>query len=161
MTPRRAAFYARVSTDNHDQSPENQLTELRRFAAAQNWPVVAEYVDYDPGSKSARCSSMRKVYKEPLQPQRRPCYDHITTSEARAEPLVLMLEGAGTACRWPSVPDSRPNHGEPTEFSQQKGRQTIRPWPKRPIKSLFWAPNRWPICSCLPFRGHLRRRYSL
>ena len=54
MTPRRAAFYARVSTDDKGQSPDNQLVDLRRFAAAQNWPVVAEYVDYDSGSKSAR-----------------------------------------------------------------------------------------------------------
>lgn len=37
-----AAIYARVST--FDQEPENQLTELRRYAAARGWTVV-EFVD--------------------------------------------------------------------------------------------------------------------
>ena len=36
------ALYARVST--FDQEPENQLQELRRYAAARDW-VVVEYVD--------------------------------------------------------------------------------------------------------------------
>lgn len=56
MTPRRAAFYARVSTDDKGQSPDNQLADLHRFATAQNWPVVAEYVDYESGSKSTRAN---------------------------------------------------------------------------------------------------------
>src|SRR6266705_2242346 len=38
----RAAIYARVST--FDQEPENQLAELRRYAAAREWTAV-EYVD--------------------------------------------------------------------------------------------------------------------
>ena len=37
-----AAIYARVST--FDQEPENQLTELRRYAAARGW-TVTEFVD--------------------------------------------------------------------------------------------------------------------
>ena len=39
----RAALYARVST--LDQEPENQLAELRRYAAARGWQA-AEYVDH-------------------------------------------------------------------------------------------------------------------
>jgi DNA invertase Pin-like site-specific DNA recombinase len=39
----KAALYARVST--LDQEPENQLTELRRYAAARGWEA-AEYVDH-------------------------------------------------------------------------------------------------------------------
>src|SRR5439155_1955747 len=38
----KAAIYARVST--FDQEPENQLAELRRYAAAREWSA-AEYVD--------------------------------------------------------------------------------------------------------------------
>src|SRR5438552_415523 len=38
----RAAVYARVST--FDQEPENQLAELRRYAAAREWSI-AEHVD--------------------------------------------------------------------------------------------------------------------
>lgn len=38
----KAALYARVSTS--DQEPENQLAELRRYAAARGWQVT-EFVD--------------------------------------------------------------------------------------------------------------------
>jgi DNA invertase Pin-like site-specific DNA recombinase len=38
----RAAVYARVST--FEQEPENQLAELRRYAAAREW-TITEYVD--------------------------------------------------------------------------------------------------------------------
>ncbi|WP_332741274.1 recombinase family protein [Hydrogenophaga sp.] len=49
-TPRRAALYARVSTDR--QSTENQLCELREVAERQGWVVVAEFVDHGiSGSK--------------------------------------------------------------------------------------------------------------
>lgn len=41
-TPLNAAIYARVST--LDQEPENQLAELRRYAAARGWTTV-EFVD--------------------------------------------------------------------------------------------------------------------
>lgn len=37
------ALYSRVSTDK--QECENQLSELRAFAARQGWTVTAEYVD--------------------------------------------------------------------------------------------------------------------
>lgn len=43
VEPRRAALYARVSTDR--QSTENQLRELRDAAARQGWEVVAEFTD--------------------------------------------------------------------------------------------------------------------
>jgi DNA invertase Pin-like site-specific DNA recombinase len=48
----KAAIYARVSTV--DQEPENQLAELRRYAAARGWSV-AEYVDRGvSGAKDSR-----------------------------------------------------------------------------------------------------------
>jgi DNA invertase Pin-like site-specific DNA recombinase len=47
-----AAIYARVST--LDQEPENQLAELRRYAAARGWSTV-EYVDRGvSGAKDSR-----------------------------------------------------------------------------------------------------------
>lgn len=48
----RAAIYARVST--FDQEPENQLVELRRYAAARGWDVK-EHVDHGiSGAKERR-----------------------------------------------------------------------------------------------------------
>ena len=39
----KAAIYARVSTT--DQTCENQLLELRRYADARGWTITSEYVD--------------------------------------------------------------------------------------------------------------------
>jgi DNA invertase Pin-like site-specific DNA recombinase len=41
--PQRVALYARVSTA--DQTAENQILELRSYAAARGWSVAAEFVD--------------------------------------------------------------------------------------------------------------------
>jgi len=46
----RAALYARVSTI--DQTNENQLLQLRQFAASQGWTIVNEYSDQVTGSRS-------------------------------------------------------------------------------------------------------------
>lgn len=47
----RAALYARVSTS--DQSNDNQLLELRRYADARGW-TVTEYTDIISGAKDRR-----------------------------------------------------------------------------------------------------------
>jgi DNA invertase Pin-like site-specific DNA recombinase len=44
----RIAIYARVSTRKQDN--DNQLLQLREFAAKQGWQIVAEYVDTVTGS---------------------------------------------------------------------------------------------------------------
>lgn len=44
MRPKRAAIYARVSTD--DQTTQNQLLELRAVAERMGWKVVREFVDH-------------------------------------------------------------------------------------------------------------------
>jgi DNA invertase Pin-like site-specific DNA recombinase len=41
---KRAAIYARVSTNN-GQNPEMQLTEIRQYCLRREWTVVKEYVD--------------------------------------------------------------------------------------------------------------------
>ena len=56
MKKLRCVLYARVSTRKERglQNPENQLRQLREFAASQNWEVVTEYIDHESGSKSDR-----------------------------------------------------------------------------------------------------------
>ena len=39
---KRVAIYARVSTD--EQTPDNQLQELRGVAERMGWQVAAEYI---------------------------------------------------------------------------------------------------------------------
>ena len=48
------AVYARVSTRDKGQDTENQLVQLREFAAKQGWTIAREYVDYCSGSTDAR-----------------------------------------------------------------------------------------------------------
>jgi len=50
----RTAIYARVSTKDGRQDTENQLRQLREFAASQGWKVVQEYVDRASGKRSDR-----------------------------------------------------------------------------------------------------------
>jgi DNA invertase Pin-like site-specific DNA recombinase len=45
----RVAIYARVSTDDKGQDPENQLAQLRQWCATAGHPIVEEYVDLESG----------------------------------------------------------------------------------------------------------------
>src|SRR4051812_30795231 len=49
----RIAIYARVSTDDKGQDPENQLRELRAWCASAGHQVAHEYVDHESGRKGA------------------------------------------------------------------------------------------------------------
>src|SRR5215468_4014560 len=51
---KRIALYARVSKKHSKQDSENQLAQLRTFAASQNWTIVHEYVDRATGKHSDR-----------------------------------------------------------------------------------------------------------
>ena len=48
----RIVLYARVSTTKQDC--DNQLSQLRAYAAQQNWTIVAEYIDTASGAKADR-----------------------------------------------------------------------------------------------------------
>ena len=50
----RVGIYTRVSTADGRQDTENQITELRRFAIAQGWEIVREYIDHESGSRADR-----------------------------------------------------------------------------------------------------------
>jgi DNA invertase Pin-like site-specific DNA recombinase len=47
-------IYARVSTKDKGQETENQLVQLREFAAKQGWTITREYVDHESGSRADR-----------------------------------------------------------------------------------------------------------
>jgi len=47
----RVAIYARVSTQDRGQDPENQLGQLRAWCVAAGYQIVAEFVDHASGSK--------------------------------------------------------------------------------------------------------------
>jgi len=49
----RVAIYARVSTDDKGQDPENQLLQLRQWCERMGYPVVREYVEQENGSKAS------------------------------------------------------------------------------------------------------------
>jgi DNA invertase Pin-like site-specific DNA recombinase len=50
----RVAIYARVSTDDKGQDPENQLVQLREWCGNAGHTVVNEYVDFESGRKADR-----------------------------------------------------------------------------------------------------------
>jgi DNA invertase Pin-like site-specific DNA recombinase len=49
----RIAIYARVSTDDKGQDPENQLRELREWCSRSGHEIVHEYVEHVSGRKGA------------------------------------------------------------------------------------------------------------
>jgi DNA invertase Pin-like site-specific DNA recombinase len=62
MVKNRVAIYARVSTDDRGQHPENQLMQLRAWCAAAGHQIVGEYIDHASGtigsSKRPRLTAM-------------------------------------------------------------------------------------------------------
>ena len=52
-TKPRAAIYARVSTTDRGQDPENQLRQLRRWCKQQGYSITTEYVESQTGRKGA------------------------------------------------------------------------------------------------------------
>lgn len=49
----RVAIYARVSTDDKGQDPENQLRELRAWCSNSGHTVIQEYIDRQSGRRGA------------------------------------------------------------------------------------------------------------
>ena len=49
----RVAIYARVSTDDKGQDPENQLRELRAWCVNSGHTITQEYVEHESGRKGA------------------------------------------------------------------------------------------------------------
>lgn len=60
----RAALYCRVSTSGQDN--DNQVGQLRQFAASQGWHVVLEYCDQTSGSTSNR-PEFRRMFEDASQ----------------------------------------------------------------------------------------------
>lgn len=50
----KVALYARVSTKDKGQDTENQLRELRQFAAASGWTITKEYIDHESAKSGDR-----------------------------------------------------------------------------------------------------------
>jgi putative DNA-invertase from lambdoid prophage Rac len=50
----RVGMYARVSTSDRDQDPQNQLQPMLEFAEAQGWKVYGVFVDYVPATDLRR-----------------------------------------------------------------------------------------------------------
>jgi DNA invertase Pin-like site-specific DNA recombinase len=71
---RRAAIYARVSTDG--QTPENQLHELRAVAERMGWTVTTEFVDHGISGSKGR--------------DQRPQFNAMCTAAVRREFDVIM-----------------------------------------------------------------------
>ena len=89
----RVAIYARVSTDDKGQDPENQLRQLREWCGRMGYPVVREYVEQENGGKGVE---YRKALAEMFEGATRREFDlfwcgRSTASVARAWPRRLRI----------------------------------------------------------------------
>jgi DNA invertase Pin-like site-specific DNA recombinase len=62
----RVAIYARVSTKDKGQEVENQLRQLREFAALQGWTLYREFIDQETGSTDDR-GEFQAMFKDASQ----------------------------------------------------------------------------------------------
>lgn len=62
----KIALYGRISTREKGQEVENQLAQLRDFAAKQSWEIVHEYVDCESGAKSDR-AEFQRMFRDAAQ----------------------------------------------------------------------------------------------
>jgi DNA invertase Pin-like site-specific DNA recombinase len=60
------ALYGRVSTKDKGQDVQNQLAQLRTFAATQGWTIVHEYVDRVTGKHSDR-EQFQRLFRDASQ----------------------------------------------------------------------------------------------
>ncbi|MES2802585.1 MAG: recombinase family protein [Bdellovibrionota bacterium] len=59
----RVATYSRVSTSNHDQNPDVQVQELKRYCEARGWVVVKEIVDHGFSGGSDKRPGLQELFK--------------------------------------------------------------------------------------------------
>jgi DNA invertase Pin-like site-specific DNA recombinase len=57
----KTIIYARVSTSHHDQRPEIQINELRRFCAARGWEIAHEITDHGYSGSSDTRPGFKKL----------------------------------------------------------------------------------------------------
>ena len=66
--PRRVAIYARVSTDDKGQDPENQLRQLREWCEHFGHDVTNEYVEHESGRKgTAQRKEFARLFQDASQ----------------------------------------------------------------------------------------------
>ncbi|MGE0483484.1 MAG: recombinase family protein [Gammaproteobacteria bacterium] len=80
---RRAAIYARVSTDG--QTTDNQLIELRSIANRMSWLVVGEFIDHGVSGAKGR--------------EKRPQFDALCRAAVRREIDIVMAWSVDRLCR--------------------------------------------------------------
>ncbi len=73
--PKRAAIYARVSTQKN-QTPKNQIIRLREVAGKAGWEVVEEYVDKGISGAAGR--------------DKRPAFDRLCKAATQRQVDVIM-----------------------------------------------------------------------
>lgn len=59
----RVATYSRVSTSHHDQNPDVQVQELRRYVTARGWSIDQEIVDHGYSGGSDNRPGLKQLMK--------------------------------------------------------------------------------------------------
>src|SRR5208282_6017296 len=124
------AIYSRISTDKQDN--QNQLDQLRGFAASQGWHIKREYVDVATGKNSDR-EQFKALFKAASRREFE-LVRHVSRGrhlyprrdrEARAGQAQRTHDCWSATCessgpdRWPTPSSVRPERG----FAPQNGRQ--------------------------------------
>ena len=113
----RLAIYARVSTQ--DQDCAQQLTALREYAAARQWPVAGEYVDDQRHERQAPGSDAVDGRRETAQDR---C--HRGLEDRPMGSIDATLRGFGPGTGFARRPVHR-HHTRNRHRHQQSGKQAV------------------------------------
>lgn len=69
--PMKVAIYARVSTDDKDQSPETQLMFLRDYCKVYNHSIMATFIDEGRSGKDPNRPEFQRMLTEAMDKQHR------------------------------------------------------------------------------------------
>ena len=58
----RVITYSRVSTSHHEQNPDIQVQELRRYCDARGWTIIEEVTDHASGGSDKR-EGLQRLFK--------------------------------------------------------------------------------------------------
>lgn len=60
---KRTVIYARCSTTQHDQKPEVQIEELRRYCSARGWEILEEIIDHGYSGSSDKRPGLKRLHE--------------------------------------------------------------------------------------------------
>ncbi len=163
----RIAIYARVSTDDKGQDPENQLRQLRQWCADAGHTIAHEYIDHNSGRKGTKG---RKQFPQLFEDAHKRKFDCVLfwaldrfTREGMTPTIAYLQRLASYGVSFPQKIGERTRAGMARARAQGKriGRPALDPALQRKIaKQLGAGLSAYAVAKQLGIDAHTVAKYS-